>query len=45
MTVCRDLDEVRAAALADARDDEPMDQDTADLVAAILPHAADRSAA
>jgi len=37
MTVCRTVDEVRAAALADH--DGPMDQNVADLVAAILaPH-------
>ena len=34
MTVCHSLEEVRAAALADH--DGPMDQDQADLTAAIL---------
>ena len=34
MTVCRTLDEVRAAAAADH--DGPMSQDTADLAAAIM---------
>ena len=34
--ICRTLDEVRAAALADAQDDPPLTQDQADLVAAIL---------
>ena len=44
MTVCKTPDEVRAAALADH--DGPMDQDTADLVAAILhPHLTGKGAA
>lgn len=45
--ICRTLAEVRAAALADAQDDAPLPQATADLAAAILlPHlTADRSAA
>jgi len=34
MTICRTLDEVRAAALADH--DGPLTQDAADLIAAIL---------
>jgi hypothetical protein len=46
MTVCRTLDEVRAAALADAASDPPLTQDAADLVAAILaPHQDGRDAA
>jgi hypothetical protein len=36
MTTCRTLDEVYAAAKADAADEPPLDQDTADLIAAIL---------
>ena len=44
MTVCRTVEEVRAAALADH--DGPLDQDAADLVAAILaPHQDGRTAA
>lgn len=46
MTVCRTVDEVRAAALRDAKDDEPLTQDQADLVAAIRqPHQDGRTAA
>jgi hypothetical protein len=42
--ICRTVDEVRAAAVADH--DAPMDQNQADLVAAILAtRTADRSAA
>jgi hypothetical protein len=33
--ICRSAGEVRAAAAADAQDDPPLDQDTADLVAAV----------
>ena len=46
MTACRSVDEVRAAAAADARDDPPLPQATADLAAAILAahHAPDRAA-
>jgi hypothetical protein len=46
MTLCRSAEEVRAAALADAKDDEPLTQDQADLVAAIrAPHIASKGAA
>ena len=46
MTLCRTVDEVRAAALADAQGDPPLDQGTADLAAAILaPHQDGRTAA
>jgi hypothetical protein len=39
MTVCRTIAEVLAAADADSRDDPPLSQDQADLVAALLaPH-------
>lgn len=39
MTVCRTLDEVKAAGRADGAADPPLSQDTADLVAALLaPH-------
>jgi hypothetical protein len=39
MTACRTVDEVLAAADADSRDVPPLDQDTADLAAALLaPH-------
>jgi hypothetical protein len=39
VTTCRTLDEVIAAAKADAADAEPLSQDQADLVAALLaPH-------
>jgi hypothetical protein len=34
--ICRTLDEVYAAAKDDAAGEPPLDQDTADLVAAIL---------
>jgi hypothetical protein len=44
--ICRTLDEVRAAALADAAGDEPLDQNGSDLVAAILtPHLTGKDAA
>ncbi len=36
MTTCRTLDEVLAAADAASRDDPPLSQDQADLVAALL---------
>jgi hypothetical protein len=36
MIICRTLHEVSAAAQADARDDPPLTQDQAGLVAAIL---------
>jgi hypothetical protein len=36
MTLCRTLDEVLAAADADSRDDPPLSQDQADLIAALL---------
>lgn len=36
MTVCRSLADVLAAADADSRNDPPLSQETADLVAAIL---------
>jgi hypothetical protein len=36
VTTCRSLAEVYAAAAADAQDEPPLGQDTADLVAAIL---------
>jgi len=36
MTVCRTIAEVFAAADADSRDDPPLSQDQADLVAALL---------
>jgi hypothetical protein len=36
MTTCRTLDEVYAAARANAANDPPLSQDTADLIAAIL---------
>jgi hypothetical protein len=36
VTTCRTLDEVYAAAKADAHDDPPLSQEVADLVAAIL---------
>lgn len=36
MTACRTVEEVRAAALADSRDDPPLTQEQADLIAAIL---------
>ena len=39
--ICRTLDEVRAAALADARADPPLTQAEADLVAAVLAPVAD----
>lgn len=43
MTLCRTLDQVRAAATADH--DGPLTQDQADLVAAILaPHQAQQAA-
>jgi hypothetical protein len=46
MTWCRTLDEVRAAALDDARSDEPLTQNQADLVAAIrAPHTTGKGAA
>jgi hypothetical protein len=46
VTTCRTADEVRAAALADAKDDPPLTQDQADLIAAILaPHLARQDAA
>lgn len=45
MTICRSVEEVRAAALADARDDPPLTQDQADLIAAILAPHQDRTAA
>ena len=45
MTVCRTLEEVRAAALADAQGDPPLTQDQADDVAAILQPYQDRGAA
>jgi len=46
MTICRSAEEVRAAALDDARDDAPLTQDQADLVAAIVaPHITGRGAA
>jgi hypothetical protein len=39
MTTCRTLDEVIAAATADAADDQPLTQEQADLAAALLaPH-------
>jgi hypothetical protein len=39
MTTCRTLDDVIAAATADAADDTPLSQDQADLAAALLgPH-------
>jgi hypothetical protein len=39
MTVCRTIDEVRAAADADSRDDPALSQEQADFIAAILaPH-------
>jgi hypothetical protein len=39
MTTCRTLDEVIAAAKADAADDQPLTQEQADLAAALLaPH-------
>jgi hypothetical protein len=34
--ICRTIDEVRAAALAEVKDRPPMSQDAADLAAAIL---------
>ena len=37
--ICRTVEEVRAAATRDAQDDDPLDQNTADLIAAIVaPH-------
>ena len=45
MTICRSAEEVRAAALADAKDDPPLTQDQADHVAAILQPHQDRTAA
>jgi hypothetical protein len=36
VTVCRTVDEVYAAALADAADDPPLTQEQADLIVAIL---------
>ena len=46
MVTCRTVEEVRAAALADAAHDEPLTQDQADLVAAILaPHQGKQTAA
>ena len=45
MTTCRTVEDVRAAALNDAKDDEPLTQDQADLVAAIRqPHQAPQAA-
>ena len=39
MTCCRTVEEVRAAAALDAQGDPPLDQNTADLIAAIVaPH-------
>jgi len=44
--ICRSVDEVRAAAVADAKGDPPLTQDQADLVAAIAaPHLAGKDAA
>lgn len=44
--ICRTVDEVRAAALADAQNDPPLTQAQADLVAAILaPYRRDQQAA
>jgi len=34
--ICRTVEEVRAAAALDAQDDDPLDQNTADIVAAHL---------
>ena len=46
MTACRTVAEVRAAAMADAKDDPPLSQGTADLAAALLtPHRAGKDTA
>lgn len=46
MTACRTVEEVRAAALADAEDDAPLTQEQADRVAVILtPHRSQEQAA
>ena len=46
MTTCRTLADVLAAAEADSKDDPPLSQDTADLVAALLaPHRTQDTAA
>jgi hypothetical protein len=46
VTLCRTLADVEAAALADAKDEPPLTQDQADLIAAILaPHQAHDQAA
>jgi hypothetical protein len=36
VTTCRTLDQVDAAAIADSKNDPPLSQDQADLLAAIL---------
>jgi len=45
MAVCRSVDEVRAAAQADAATDPPLTQDQADYLTALLaPHRKDQAA-